>query len=156
MSKRESEILELEQTILSLTAKLNRLKSSSSSMWGAVYNAFIDEGNDEEVSELWANRIAEIVKNWAIKQRSAIGQKLAETGEMPPYVQCLNDIILSFSPTSDLMMGLSIDTLQPVEKVAQVPPIPSVVPPVPPTDTQIRPPKMQRVNVPKPFSSIES
>ena len=146
------EISALKQQISELTDKLNRLERQSKSVWTTIHQAFIDEGNQEDVAVLWADRISEIMVSWANGKREHLGKVLVSTGEMPPYSQCLNDLTIDVSPPgSQPSAYLSLE--QPEYKDAPVPP-----PPPPPTgysaETSVVP-KMQRVYVPKPFSEME-
>jgi len=147
MPNTEQAISQIEQQISTLMRELDRLRRGSNSIRGTIYDAFIDEGNDEGAAEFWSDRIAIIVSNWVSSQRSELGKRIISTGEMPPYTDCLNDLLVSISDS-----GFPADT--PFDNVPVAPAMAAPPPPVPirdglSADAQAGPPKMQRVNVPK-------
>jgi hypothetical protein len=151
-------ILQIQQQIAELNRELDRLQKRSTSLWQTVYNAFIEEGNDEEIAELWSNRLSKIISDWVASRRSELGKKLVATGEMPPYTDCLNELLLATAPAGSSPPPLPEPT-GPINDALGgfVPPVHGEpVLPVPQglsPDAVAGPPKMQRVNVPKPFNA---
>lgn len=147
MPNTEQAISKIEQQISTLMRELDRLRRGSNSIRGTVYDAFIDEGNDEGAAEFWSDRIATIVSNWVSNQRSELGKRIISTGEMPPYTDCLNDLLISISDS-----GFPVDV--PFDNAPAQPAMGASPPPVAlrdglSVDAQAGPPKMQRVNVPR-------
>lgn len=161
MQDTDKVILQLQQQIAELTRELERIQKRSTSLWQTIYSAFVDEGNDEEVAELWSNRLAKIISDWVAARRSELSQKLISTGEMPPYTDCLNELLVATAPEGSApppLLGPAGTTSD--RQAPFVPPVNNEpVPPVPPVphglspDAVAGPPKMQRVNVPKPFNT---
>ena len=158
MQDTDKVILQLQQQIAELTRELERVQRRSTSLWQTIYDAFIDEGNDTEIAELWSNRLSKIISDWVMARRSELSQKLVSTGEMPPYTDCLNELLVSTAPEGSAPPPLLEPAGRPSDHQAPfVPPVNSE--PVPPAphglspDAVAGPPKMQRVNVPKPFNA---
>jgi hypothetical protein len=151
MQETNQAIANIQQQIAELNRELERLQRRSNSLWGSIFNAFIEEGNDEEVAELWSNRLSKMVGDWVSTKRGDLGQRLVSTGEMPPYTDCLNDLLVAMAPAGSspppAESGLTGPSLEFTSLVA---PVPQGLP----SDVAAGPPKMQRVNVPKPFAQM--
>lgn len=96
--ERKDRISQLEEQVAFLMGELERERRRSDSMWGAIHAAFIDEGNDKEQAEFWADRISALVADWVNNRRENLNQRILTTGAMPPYTDCLNELIISISP----------------------------------------------------------
>ena len=161
MTNQNHRIKQIESQIASLMGELESLRRASDSMWSKVYDSFIDEGNTEEISELWADRISEIFISWANSKREKLADRIVKTGEMPPYTDCLNELLVDVSPPGSQpppMKSLSVPEaeLEQPERIS-----PNIPPPPPRRDQYQSPemaagtPKMQRVYVPTPFAEME-
>lgn len=159
MSKSEDLISKLKEQIAFLTAELERAEARSNSLWSRIHEAFILEGNGKDEADFWADKIAEIVSSWINSQREILTQRIVSTGAMPPYTDCLNDLIVGLTAPGSAPPPLPKE----LAELAQTPVAgPSLaptdaLPPPPPTfnglsaDAQPGPPKMKRVYVPKPI-----
>lgn len=157
MSNQQELIEKLKEQIAFLTSELERAEKKSDSLWSNIHDAFIDEGNEGEQAEFWADRISELVSSWVAKQRDSLGRRIVATGAMPPYTDCLNDLIVSISPPGSAPPALPEEFAQMAGAPVVGPTLPTTSLPPPVTynglsaDAQLGPAKMQRVNVPKPF-----
>jgi hypothetical protein len=91
-------ISQLEEQVAFLMGELERERRRSDSLWGAIYAAFIDEDNGQEEAQFWADRISALVADWVNNRRENLNQRIMATGAMPPYSDCLNELIISISP----------------------------------------------------------
>ena len=155
--------------------ELERERRRSDSLWGAIYAAFIDEDNGKEEAQFWADRISALVADWVNNRRENLNQRIMATGAMPPYSDCLNELIISISPPGSTPAPLpefnplhaqhTIGTqaaptpgsYQPYQPPSQLPSIPmsgalnqSVPQQAPVLGERIAP----RVNVPRPFAVV--
>lgn len=154
----DPQIERIKRQIADLTDELYRLEKKSKSIWNVIHQAFVSEGNPDDIAELWADRISEIMISWANNKRSQLGEKIIEAGEMPPYSQCLNDLIVDVSPPGSQPPGVlemaELTQIQAQGGIAEpVPPQPPILGLGGSPETSVVP-KMQRVYVPKPFSEM--
>ena len=169
-------ISQLEEQVAFLMGELERERRRSDSLWGAIYAAFIDEDNGKEEAQFWADRISALVADWVNNRRENLNQRIMATGAMPPYSDCLNELIISISPPGSTPAPLpefnplhaqhtiatqaaptsgSYPPYQPYQPPTQLPSIPTTVAMTPSapqqaavTGERIAP----RVNVPRPFA----
>lgn len=156
MSNSQELIKTLKDQIAFLTAELERAQTKSDSLWSQIQSAFIQEGNDEENAEFWSDKISQIISEWVQVQRSNLTQRIMETGSMPPYTDCLNQLVVSISPPGSTPPSLppefteltntpvSGPTLSPVSM--ETPAYGGLSP-----DAQVGPPKERKIGVPKPI-----
>lgn len=170
---RKDRISQLEEQVAFLMGELERERRRSDSLWGAIYAAFIDEDNGKEEAQFWADRISALVADWVNNRRENLNQRIMATGAMPPYSDCLNELIISISPPGSTPAPLpefnplhaqhTIGTQAaptpgsylPYQPPTQLPSIPTTVAMTPSapqqaavTGERIAP----RVNVPRPFA----
>jgi len=171
-------ISQLEEQVAFLMGELERERRRSDSLWGAIYAAFIDEDNGKEEAQFWADRISALVADWVNNRRENLNQRIMATGAMPPYSDCLNELIISISPPGSTPAPLpefnplhaqhtigtqaaptsgSYPPYQPYQPLTQLPSIPTTVAMTPSapqqaavTGERIAP----RVNVPRPFAVL--
>jgi len=169
-------ISQLEEQVAFLMGELERERRRSDSLWGAIYAAFIDEENGKEEAQFWADRISALVADWVNNRRENLNQRIMATGAMPPYSDCLNELIISISPPGSTPAPLPefnplhaqhtisyqaapmpepYQPYQPYQPPTQLPSIPTTVAMTPSapqqaavTGERIAP----RVNVPRPFA----
>ena len=91
---RNDRISQLEEQVAFLMGELERERRRSDSLWGAIHAAFIDEGNDKDNAEFWADRISALVADWVNNRRENLNQRIMATGAMPPYTDCLNELAI--------------------------------------------------------------
>jgi len=156
MSNSQEIIEKLKDQIAFLTAELNRVEQKSNSLWSQLQDAFLQEGNDSENANFWADRISQIFSTWVHTQRTNLTQRIVSTGVMPPYTDCLNDLVVSISPP-----GSTPPSLPP--EFAELANTPVVGPTLATSsfdrpayeglsaDAQIGPPKQRKIGVPKPI-----
>jgi hypothetical protein len=170
---RKDRISQLEEQVAFLMGELERERRRSDSLWGAIYAAFIDEKNGEEEAQFWADRISALVADWVNNRRENLNQRILATGAMPPYSDCLNELIISISPPGSTPAPLpEINPLhaqhtisyqaapmpgeyQPYQPPTQLPSIPMPVamnPSVPHQAAVVGERIAPRVNVPRPFA----
>ena len=154
MSNSQELIEKLKDQIAFLTAELDRAQRKSNSLWSQIQGAFLQEGNDEENADFWADKISQILSEWVHTQRTSLSQKIVETGAMPPYTDCLNHLVVSLSPP-----GSAPPSLPP--ELTEFTNTPSPGPTFSPTgleapaygglsaDAQVGPPKERKIGVPK-------
>ena len=94
---RKVDVEALERQIVLLTEELSRARRKSESLWCKVFDSFIEDGNEEETAEHFADQFSEILSNWAKQQRDRLALIVASTGSMPPYSECLNDLIVAIA-----------------------------------------------------------
>jgi hypothetical protein len=175
--ERKDRISQLEEQVAFLMGELERERRRSDSMWGAIHAAFIDEGNDKEQAEFWADRISALVADWVNNRRENLNQRILTTGAMPPYTDCLNELIISISPPGSTPAPLPefnpLHAQYPIG--SQAAPMPgSYLPYQPPTQLPSIPMSVAmnlsvpqqtavmgeriapRVNVPRPFAEIST
>lgn len=172
----QDKVSELEKQIIALQRELDEARRQSTSMWCKIYDLCINLELSEEVSQMLTDQISSIIKDWVRDQRTKIGRRYASLGSLPPYTDCLNDVVVSISnpeaPELDLTPysyeleeqdGEGFKTLgtydnidpnmiqfdQPVGSRIPPPPPPNLVGP---QDTMAGPPKMMKVNVPRAHS----
>lgn len=144
-----------EQQIIELQRKLDKARKLSTSIWCQIFDELT--ASPEEEPAAMADKISTIIAGWASSQRERINRNASTMGIMPPYSDCLNDLIVSASnpdsepdipePSEAPFTGSEL----PGEPVgSRVPPPP--LPPVPAAGDglSVGPPKMMRVNVPRP------
>jgi hypothetical protein len=168
-------ISQLEEQVAFLMGELERERRRSDSLWGAIYAAFIDEDNGKEEAQFWADRISALVADWVNNRRENLNQRIMATGAMPPYSDCLNELIISISPPGSTPAPLpefnplhaqhtigtqaaptsgSYQPYQPYQP-PQLPSIPMTVEMTPsaPQQTAVTGERIApRVNVPRPFA----
>jgi hypothetical protein len=173
---RNDRISQLEEQVAFLMGELERERRRSDSLWGAIHAAFIDEGNDKDNAEFWADRISALVADWVNNRRENLNQRIMATGAMPPYSDCLNELIISISPPGSTPAPLpefnplhaqhtigtqaaptsgSYQPYQPYQPPTQLPSIPTTVAMTPsaPQQTAVTGERIApRVNVPRPFA----
>jgi hypothetical protein len=175
--ERKDRISQLEEQVAFLMGELERERRRSDSMWGAIHAAFIDEGNDKEQAEFWADRISALVADWVNNRRENLNQRILATGAMPPYTDCLNELIISISPPGSTPAPLPefnplhaqypigsqaapmTGSYQPYQPPAQLPSIPMSVAmnlSVPQQTAVVGERIAPRVNVPRPFAEIST
>jgi hypothetical protein len=156
MSNSQEIIEKLKDQIAFLTAELNRVEQKSNSLWSQLQDAFLQEGNDSENADFWADRISQIFSTWVHNQRTNLTQRIMSTGVMPPYTDCLNDLVVSISPPGSAPPSLPPEFVELVNT--------SVVGPTQlspgldqpayqglSADAQVGPPKQRKIGVPKPI-----
>jgi hypothetical protein len=164
----QDRVSELERQIISLQRELDEARRQSTSMWCKIHDLCLNLELSEETSTMLTEAISGIVKDWVRDQRSKMGRRYSSLGSMPPYTDCLNDVTVSISnpeaeidlePYSyeqeDLPQGeepISAYDLYDNSAAVRIPP------PPPPNLVSNQgdfggPPKMMRVNVPRPFSA---
>jgi hypothetical protein len=154
--KPQKTIEDLERQIALLTSELNLARRKSESLWCTIYDSFIEEGNEEDTAEHFANKFSEILTSWARSQRDRLSVSVASTGVMPPYSDCLNDLVVSISPPGkdpevlgDVPVPDKEDVLEiPTQRVPTIETVPNPSETLS-DDAKVGPPKMKRVNVPK-------
>jgi hypothetical protein len=174
----QDRVSELEKQIIALQRELDDARRQSTSMWCKIYDLCIGLELSEEVSQMMTDQISYIVKEWVRDQRAKVGRRYASLGSLPPYTDCLNDVVVSISdPEAELELapysyelaeqgeegfnamgtydGLSTDS----DMVEFAQPAGSRIPPPPPSSfvgaqggTMLGPPKMMKVNVPRAHS----
>ena len=170
---RNDRISQLEEQVALLMGELERERRRSDSLWGAIHAAFIDEGNDKDNAEFWADRISALVADWVNNRRENLNQRIMATGAMPPYTDCLNELAISISPPGSTPAPLpefnplhaqypigsqaapTHGSYQPYQPPTQLPSIPMSVamnPSVPQHAPVMGERIAPRVNVPKPFA----
>jgi hypothetical protein len=149
-------IEELERQIEELTIQLQIEKSKSESLWQDVYDLFLAEGNEEETAAYFASQFSNIVSSWAKKKRDILAKSVATTGIMPPYSDCLNHLVVAFTPPGEEPTLLGDVPVPEKEDIIELPEPQSLVISLPTSsesllseDARPTPPKMKRVNVPK-------
>jgi hypothetical protein len=154
----QDKISQLEKQIIDLQRELDAARKNSTSIWCKVFDDLIDSGIEQDRADELADMFAKAVVDWTKAQRAKINRKVSSMGVMPPYTDCLNDLIVSASnPETD-----HSDLLPPEEPdrdlLAEITPAVRIPTP-PPSITQgddsslhMGPAKMLRVNVPKPRS----
>lgn len=174
-STSQDKISDLERQIIALQRELDDARRQSTSMWCKVYDLCISLELSSDVSQMLTDQISSIVKDWVKDQRTKIGRRYSSLGSLPPYTDCLNDVIVSMSnPEAELDLapysyeledqdGTGFQTLgtydnpgpdglqfeEPVGSRIPPPPPPNLVGP---RDTVAGPPKMMKVNVPRAHS----
>lgn len=146
----------LERQIALLTEELSRARRKSESLWCKVFDIFMEEGNEEETAEHFADEFSEILSNWAKQQRDRLALIVASTGSMPPYSECLNDLVVAIAAPGkepeklgDVPVPLKEDVLDlPSLRQPTVEDVPKGSEQLS-DDAKVGPPKMKRVNVPK-------
>lgn len=93
----QDRISELEKQIISLQRELDNARRQSTSMWCKVNDLCTGLDFPKDVSEMLTSEISNIVKEWAKEQRSKISRRYSSLGSLPPYTDCLNDVIVSIS-----------------------------------------------------------
>jgi hypothetical protein len=78
--------------------ELEKERRRSDSLWGAIQAAFIDEGNDKDNAQFWADKVSSLVADWVNNRRANLNQRIMTTGAMPPYTDCLNELVISVAP----------------------------------------------------------
>lgn len=149
-------IEDLEKQIALLTSELNLAKRKSESLWCKTFDSLLEEGNDEETAEHFADKFSEILSNWAKSQRDRLAISVASSGVMPPYSECLNDLVVTVShpgkepeKLGDVPFPEKEDVLEtPFQRLPTVESVPNPSDSLS-DDAKIGPPKMKRVNVPK-------
>lgn len=154
--KPQKTIEELERQIAQLTAELTLVRQRSDSIWFNIFTVFMDEGNSEDTSEYYADKFTNILLNWSKEQRDRLSKIVATTGTMPPYSQCLNDLIVGLTPPGKEPEVLREVPVPEEEDILDLPEVrtPKVEKVLSPSeslsdDAKIGPPKMMPVNVPK-------
>lgn len=149
-------IEELERQIEELTIQLQIAKNKSESLWQEVFDLFLAEGNEEETASFFATKFSNIVSSWAKKKRDILAKSVATSGVMPPYSDCLNHLVVAFTPPGEEPTFLGDVPVPEKEDVIQLPEPQSLVVSIPTSsesllseDARPSPPKMKRVNVPK-------
>jgi hypothetical protein len=169
-------ISQLEEQVAFLMGELERERRRSDSLWGAIYAAFIDEDNGKEEAQFWADRISALVADWVNNRRENLNQRIMATGAMPPYSDCLNELIISISPpgstpaplpefnplhaqhtivTQAAPMPEPYQPYQPYQPPTQLPsiPMPVAMTPSAPQQAAVTGERIApRVNVPRPFA----
>ena len=158
MSKTQELVAQLEKQISFLTQELERARNRSESLWSDIYERCVNEGNDKDNAEFWADSICELLSGWVHSKRASLTQRVVSTGAMPPYTDCLNDLVVSLTPPGSTPPSLPPEFSNLASMPVSGPTIPPAESPPPVTynglsaDAQIGPAKMQRVNVPKAFT----
>lgn len=163
MATSQDRISDLEKQIISLQRELDEARRQSTSMWCKIHDLCTSLDFPEDASTLLTDEVSKIVKTWVNDQRSKVNRRYSSLGSLPPYTDCLNDIIVSISnpevepelaPYSYEMEG---EQAWPVDDV----PMGGRIPPPPPPNlvsshgTFEGPPKMMKVNVPRPKAPEE-
>jgi hypothetical protein len=142
MLNSDDKIKQLEKQIAFLTAELQRTKEKSDSLWFSLVDSF-SQDNPVETAEVYAEEISMLISSWANFQREKILKRVVETGSMPPYTDCLNDLARSVSPPGKEPPEMYSEESIPVSE-PQVEGPPSAEDP-----SQHMRPKKRTVNVPK-------
>ena len=155
MSKSQDLVTKLEEQIAFLIAELDKARKKSDSLWSDIYEAFMQEGNDTDNAEFWADKVSQLVSSWVHSQRTSLGQRVVATGAMPPYTDCLNDLVVSLAPPGSAPPSLPPEFAEMALTPVSGPTLPTTALPPPvaynglSADAQVGPAKMKRVNVPK-------
>lgn len=166
--KGKESVQDLEKQIIELQRKLDRARKQTNSIWGQFHDQISAGSLISQTPERLADVMSEIIIDWANKQREEIIRKASSFRGIPPYTDCLKDLIISATnpdrdpeipemPIEEVVFQGSIDPASIVEDLGNS--LQSKVPPPPPSqvyapDEKMRlgPPKMMRVNVPRPSS----
>jgi hypothetical protein len=144
MSNSQELIEKLKEQISFLTAELERAQRKSNSLWSQIQGAFLQEGNDEENADFWADKISQILSEWVHTQRTSLSQKIGETGTMPPYTDCLNHLVVSLSPPGSAPPSLPPEFTEFTKAGLEAPAYGGLS-----ADAQVGPPKERKIGVPK-------
>lgn len=161
-SSTQDKVSELEKKIIELQRELDAARKNSNSIWCKLFDNLIDSDYSESAAKEITEIVSETILNWIKGQRAKINRSVSSMGIMPPYTDCLNDLIISAcdpdSDHSDLLPPEDLD-----RDLLEMPPQASVRVPSPPPSVRqgedatlhMGPTKMLRVNVPKPFAAAE-
>jgi hypothetical protein len=156
MTKRvkEGDIERLKQQVAMLTQKIDLLERKSSNLCTRFEDVMIDADMDPKFAATLASEIVGVLQDWVNNQRTKITQVIMETSEMPPYSNCLNDLLkeLSLDATSFNDFSLTPTSSVQTRPMGRTTP-PSLADPVPQSEDQSLhyKPKLQRFNIPKPI-----
>lgn len=156
-SSTQDKVSELERKIIELQRELDAARKNSTSIWCKLFDNLIDAEYSEEASKEISEIVSETVLNWVKAQRAKINRTVSSIGVMPPYTDCLNDLVISScDPETD-----HSELLPPEEPDRELPEVSQIVrvpsPPVPNRQGEdpslhMGPTKLLKVNIPKPFA----
>lgn len=161
-SSSQTRILDLENKLIALQRELDEARRQSVSVWCKIRDFCTENDLPEEQSLEITNGVSKIINDWVRDQRSKINNRYSVLSTVPPYTDCLNDIVVSISdPSSSPELPpysheSEDNDLEPFGRmsentplVSRIPPPPISAAPGPSEEVVIAQPRMMRVNVPK-------
>lgn len=151
----QDKISQLEEQIIALQRELDAARKSSTSIWCKLFDDLIDSGFEEEVATEAVGIASSTLLEWVKAQRAKLNRKVSSMGVMPPYSECLNDLVISAAnPESDYSNLLTKEEVM-VDVDRELAPLEVRLPPPPLPVAQddpslhLGPVKMLKVNVPR-------
>lgn len=159
-SSSQDRISDLERQLIALQRELDEARRQSVSMWCKIRDFCTGINLPDELSLEVTNGVSNIINDWVRDQRSKMNNRYSILSTMPPYTDCLNDIVVSITnpATTPELPPYSHEGDEELREFSEMPSMMaqgSRIPPPPlsslgaPDDVTSVTPKMMRVNVPK-------